>query len=532
MHACLFLSIDPENLQKLGLMGIKKIYILLSLIILLPGSLLYSFYDALKERTISDFNTRQMILAEQAAQSIEKYFRYYFLDLSYLSEISYIVSINSQGKELLDTYLKTHSHEIRAVTRVSENGRILYTAPPNEMAIGTDISYQDHIQTLIKTQKSVISDVFQTVQGYSAVAYHVPVYKDAKFNGSLGLLIPIHHLAKEFLKNIKIGEQGNAWVISEKGVELYCPVPDHVGKSFFKTFEKSPSILSMAEKMISGKQGITSFTVAKTGTNNVEKIKNQAVFCPILLGNTFWSIVVATPEKEILATMIGFRNKFLFIIAVLITVVSIFSYYVLQSRTQIKEEKKRTETEKALRESEKKYRTLLDDIEDGYFEVDLAGNLTFFNDSVCKILGYPRSELTGMNNREFMDAENAKKVFQTFNQVFNTGNPSKGLDWEVIGKDPSRTIVPSFKVVAVVEEPFGAHPAYTPGFYDVDFSMGYLYQQASNTEEGLAAFLKEWVYDIADRSAYIQHYIERFGYAAFRNLEAAFDYAYPVNYGY
>jgi glutaconate CoA-transferase, subunit A len=103
---------------------------------------------------------------------------------------------------------------------------------------------------------------------------------------------------------------------------------------------------------------------------------------------------------------------------------------------------------------------------------------------------------------------------------------------ETIGKDPSRTIVPAFKVAAVVEEPYGAHPAYTPGFYDVDFSMGYLYQQASNTEEGLAAFLKEWVYDIADRDAYIQHYIERFGYATFRNLAASFDYGYPVNYGY
>jgi glutaconate CoA-transferase, subunit A len=103
---------------------------------------------------------------------------------------------------------------------------------------------------------------------------------------------------------------------------------------------------------------------------------------------------------------------------------------------------------------------------------------------------------------------------------------------ETIGKDPSRTIVPAFKVAAVVEEPYGAHPAYTPGFYDVDFSLGYLYQQASNTEEGLAAFLKEWVYDIADRDAYIQHYIERFGYATFRNLAASFDYGYPVNYGY
>jgi glutaconate CoA-transferase subunit A len=52
---------------------------------------------------------------------------------------------------------------------------------------------------------------------------------------------------------------------------------------------------------------------------------------------------------------------------------------------------------------------------------------------------------------------------------------------ETIGKDPSRTIVPAFKVVAVTEEPFGAHPGYTPGFYDMDLAYGYLYKEASNT---------------------------------------------------
>ncbi len=103
---------------------------------------------------------------------------------------------------------------------------------------------------------------------------------------------------------------------------------------------------------------------------------------------------------------------------------------------------------------------------------------------------------------------------------------------EIIGKDPSRTIVPGFKVVAVVEEPFGAHPGYTPGFYDVDFGFGYQYQQASNTQEGFEAFLKEWVYDLPDRKAYTAHYIDRFGYAAFQKLQAAFDYSYPVSYAY
>jgi len=103
---------------------------------------------------------------------------------------------------------------------------------------------------------------------------------------------------------------------------------------------------------------------------------------------------------------------------------------------------------------------------------------------------------------------------------------------EIIGKDPSRTIVPSFKVVAVTEEPFGAHPGYTPGFYDVDFGFGYQYQQASNSVEGFENFLKEWVFDVQDRKAYTQHYIQRFGYEMFRKLQAGFDYSYPVSYAY
>ncbi|MFH1135845.1 MAG: CoA-transferase [Pseudomonadota bacterium] len=103
---------------------------------------------------------------------------------------------------------------------------------------------------------------------------------------------------------------------------------------------------------------------------------------------------------------------------------------------------------------------------------------------------------------------------------------------EIIGKDPSRTIVPSFKTVAVVEEPFGAHPGYTPGFYDQDFGFGYLYQQASNTEEGFKAFLDEWVFGLKDRTEYTQHFINRFGWPTFKKLQAKFDYSYPVSYSY
>ncbi|MBW2557900.1 MAG: PAS domain S-box protein [Deltaproteobacteria bacterium] len=99
----------------------------------------------------------------------------------------------------------------------------------------------------------------------------------------------------------------------------------------------------------------------------------------------------------------------------------------------------RKRAEEGLRESEEKYRNILENIEDGYFEVDLAGNIKFFNASFCRILGYPREEMSGMNNRTFMDAKNAKKIFRTFNEVYVTGIPAKGFERETIRKDGTKT---------------------------------------------------------------------------------------------
>jgi PAS domain S-box-containing protein/putative nucleotidyltransferase with HDIG domain len=98
----------------------------------------------------------------------------------------------------------------------------------------------------------------------------------------------------------------------------------------------------------------------------------------------------------------------------------------------------RKQTKERLRESEEKYRNILETIEEGYFEVDLTGSFTFFNPSLCRILGYSREEMPGMNNRVFMDAENAKKVFRAFNEVYATGIPRRGFEWETIRKDGAR----------------------------------------------------------------------------------------------
>ena len=97
--------------------------------------------------------------------------------------------------------------------------------------------------------------------------------------------------------------------------------------------------------------------------------------------------------------------------------------------------------EAALRESEEKYRTIIESIEEGYFEVDLAGHLKFFNESTCNILGYTYEELLGINYREFTDSLTSEKMYKVFNQIYKTGKPVKVMDYGIIRKDGTTRIL-------------------------------------------------------------------------------------------
>jgi diguanylate cyclase (GGDEF)-like protein/PAS domain S-box-containing protein len=112
-------------------------------------------------------------------------------------------------------------------------------------------------------------------------------------------------------------------------------------------------------------------------------------------------------------------------------------------KTVITDITERHRMEKALRQSEEKYRTILESIQEGYFEIDITGKYTFFNDSMCRIHGYSKEELMGMNHRQHTDKETKNKLFQVFNKVYNTGEPAKEVDWQIIRKDGTKRYIES-----------------------------------------------------------------------------------------
>ncbi|HVN72521.1 MAG TPA: PAS domain S-box protein [Desulfomonilia bacterium] len=97
--------------------------------------------------------------------------------------------------------------------------------------------------------------------------------------------------------------------------------------------------------------------------------------------------------------------------------------------------------EEALRISEEKYRTILESMDEAYFEADLEGGFTFFNDSLCNVLGYSREELTSMNYKVYSTPEAAGKASQIFNEILKTGTPNTMMDYEIIRKDGAKRVI-------------------------------------------------------------------------------------------
>jgi glutaconate CoA-transferase subunit A len=100
---------------------------------------------------------------------------------------------------------------------------------------------------------------------------------------------------------------------------------------------------------------------------------------------------------------------------------------------------------------------------------------------------------------------------------------------EVIVSDPNRVVGPSFKVRAVVHEPWGAYPSAVQGYYNRDHQAYHEYHTRTRTAEGFQDWLQEWVLQVPTREALLaklgQERINSLGVREHR-------YAAPVDYGY
>ncbi len=93
----------------------------------------------------------------------------------------------------------------------------------------------------------------------------------------------------------------------------------------------------------------------------------------------------------------------------------------------------RKQAEEGLRESEQRYREILETTQEGFYQVDLQGNLIDCNQAAANLLGYEEVELIGMNYRDLF--KDPAAVFREFNQAFISGKTKFSVVMNAVRKD-------------------------------------------------------------------------------------------------
>ena len=370
-------------------------YFIIPILMLAFYILFHLSYENMKEGTINEFNTEQLTLAHTAAKGITSFFIDLQSEIIFITDLQSIKDFDSVGRTLFESYYNNRQNLISAITRIDSTGIIQYTFPYDSSSIGRDISFQEHVDLVLKTQKVVISDVFQAVQGYPCIAMHVPVFDNAKFKGSIAILIPIDKLGQRYFQKVKIRETGVVWILSENLIEIYCSYKEHLGSSYLKNGNFEAEAIRFTEIIKKDSSG-TTISLHQQELSQIKGIQEKhMVFYRAPLGNTYWTIIISYEEEDVYTDLHLLRNRLILIFLFLFLFILYFFYSSSKMRAILKEEEKRKHAEKILRESEEKYRTMIETSNDFIWMLDLEGKITYINDRAVEKTGLLREEWYG-----------------------------------------------------------------------------------------------------------------------------------------
>ena len=105
----------------------------------------------------------------------------------------------------------------------------------------------------------------------------------------------------------------------------------------------------------------------------------------------------------------------------------------------------------------------------------------------------------------------------------------KIVDCETIRRNPNLTIIPGFRVSAVVEQPWGAHPMHLAGCYSGDM---WGYYAETGPKEGYQSYVEQLVYGVRDWDEYLKKRAAKKGEGYFEKLKITPILSEPIITGF
>ena len=421
---------DP-GVRRAGFAALMVAFSVGSALLFLP------FYRDARNAAVVNLNEEQRIHARQAARGIEDSFATWTSVLTALSGVDEIVEGDANGRRQIRLFFEAHREQLRSISRVDERGVILVSYPFTQSE-GADISGQTHVREILRDRRPVVSEVFRAVQGFDAIALHVPVFKGTVFKGSIAAVLNFESLVKRYLEVIRIGETGHAWVVSRDGTLLYTAIPGFTGTPALERFKAFPSVVAMVTEMLKGREGVATYTSDRIRDRTVAPVRSYAVYMPIRLGNTFWSIAVASTEPELLASLNSFRNRLALVVGLVYVGGLLLSIVAVKAWLTAREEKQRRQAEEAARSSERLRALMASAVSDVlfYLEVEPGGSYRFLsvNPAFLRATGLKEGDVVGRTVAEVIPEPARAVVVEKYAAAIAAG---KASTWDEVSVYPA-----------------------------------------------------------------------------------------------
>ncbi len=420
--------------------GIRRnifIIVCLTAMIFLAAGISLGLWSAkeMREQVGGQFNEQQLVIARKVSDLIEREMHLIKKEMLLLSKVMSLEGIRPED---------CHGSIQKSFTRILESGvwRIEIVELANRRAYvympykhyttdkASDIPLDALPITEMLEKKSVWVSQPQIKRSGTGLILALCLSGDSP--RLLVFNVNVSWFLTPFLKNIRSGKTGYAWIIDGNGNFLFHPDADFVGKSAFKAREeKNPNLsymkinLIQKEQMLKGQAG-TGWYFSGWHRGITGQIKKLIAFCPIIVSDNppqKWSVAVVAPVSEIEGAIHkGYLVQFLLqgfiILAILLSTSAILFFEMRWSRFLEERVKKRTED---LKKSEEQYRSLVESAEDFIFTIDPDGKFQSMNSFTASFFGGRAEEFLGKDISSLFPEKISEKQLELVRLVHKLG---------------------------------------------------------------------------------------------------------------
>ncbi|MCK4751980.1 MAG: Cache 3/Cache 2 fusion domain-containing protein [Planctomycetes bacterium] len=333
-----------DTKQRYKKIGIFAIVCALIVMVLTAGFLATKNTRRFKQTIVTQTQGHLLNVAESKAYSIERHILDIRNDLQRLAENpvlrhslveNIIIGDDSYSPaKLLYTHL---SGQIDALYRLNTDGIIQERIPFKEKRIGRNYSHKPGIKTVMQTHKPYISELFKSSSGKPGISICCPVFKDKSFIGIVRATYYVNRL-HEIVGHIKVGKEGFAFIIDDKGIIVSHPNERFVGKRLLEISKKQlgedeKGEIEIINQMVAGRKGTAFLTFDK-----FFQTKSMISWAPIRIANKLWSIGVVMSYDEIAAPVKAYTRKLFAATGVLFLVfvtAGIWFYKIQREKTKL-----------------------------------------------------------------------------------------------------------------------------------------------------------------------------------------------------